>query len=68
MPPMLGISEHSAASSCELRRNIKEIGENIANQFDCVKTKPESNVCKKRQYRFLVGVSLAARGDLKQPP
>ena len=54
--------------SCELRRNIKEIGENIANQFDGVKTKSESNVCKKRQYRSLVGVRLAARGDSNAKP
>jgi hypothetical protein len=45
-PPILGISEQSAVISCELRRNIREIGENIANQFDCVKTKSESNVQK----------------------
>ena len=55
----------SESSDCgELRRNIEKISENITNQFHCVKTKSESksNVCKKRQYAFRVGVRLAARG------
>ena len=54
-------SPQYSVRSFELRRNIKEIDENIANQFDCVKTKSKSNVCKKRQYRFLVGVRLNVR-------
>jgi hypothetical protein len=36
-PPVLGISEQSVVFSCELRRKVKEIGENIANKFDYVK-------------------------------